>query len=54
MKKCVQKGFYQLAYFTQEMRIDASRRWQKVLLSDVYSNQLHAFVVDKAHIVVKW
>lgn len=31
-----------------------NKKWQKVLMSDVYTTHLKAFVVDEAHTVSKW
>ncbi len=47
------KGAYQIVYFTPEM-ILASRRWREMLIGEVYSHQLRAFIVDEAHTVKKW
>ena len=46
-------GRYQLVLFTPEMLL-SQRRWRKMLLGEVYSNQLRVFVVDEAHTVKKW
>ncbi len=53
MRKDVIKGAYQIVYFTPEM-ILASRRWREMLIGEVYSHQLRAFIVDEAHTVKKW
>ena len=42
----VDLGHYQFVYF--------GRRWQKVLLNDIYSKHLRAFVIDEARTVIKW
>ena len=53
MKRGVHKGVYRLVYFTPELLI-TSRRWRKVLSSDIYNARLKAFVIDEAHCVKKW
>ena len=53
MKRAVQQGIYRLVFFSPELLI-TSRRWGKVLSSDVYNDRLKAFVVDEAHCVKKW
>ena len=46
-------GGYQLVIFTPEMMIE-HKRWRKMLLGEVYTSRLRAFVVDEAHTVKKW
>ena len=53
IKDGVVQGLYQLVYFTPEMLL-GSKRWRKVLLNNVYSSRLRAFIVDEAHTVAKW
>lgn len=53
VRKEVVKGAYQVVYFTPEMLL-SSRRWREMLIGDVYTHQLRAFVVDEAHTVKKW
>ena len=53
MKEGVLMEEYQLILFTPEMLIEV-KRWRKMLLEDVYSSRLRAFVVDEAHTVKKW
>ena len=53
MKESVMKGEYQLVLFTLEMLID-KKQWRRMLLGDVYSSHLRAFVIDEAHTVKKW
>ena len=53
MKRAVCAGAYQQVFFTPELLID-NKRWRKVLMSDVYTARLKAFVVDEAHTVRKW
>ena len=40
-------------FFTPELLIE-NKKWRKVLMSDVYTTRLKAFVVDEAHTVSKW
>ena len=53
MKESVMKGEYELVLFTLEMLID-KKQWRRMLLGDVYSSRLRAFVIDEAHTVKKW
>ena len=53
MKERVRRGEYQLVFFSPEMIIN-SKRWRKVIESDVYTERLQAFVIDEAHCVKKW
>ena len=53
MKEGVLAGKYQLLLFTPEMLVER-KAWRKMLLGDVYSTCLRAFVVDKAHTIKKW
>ena len=53
VKEAVLMGEYQLVLFTPEMLVE-QKRWRKMLLGDVYSSRLRAFVVDEAHTVKKW
>ena len=53
MKRGVSVGAYQLVFFTPELLMD-NKRWRKVLMSDIYTACLKAFVVDEAHTVRKW
>ncbi len=53
IKEDVEKGLYQLVYFTPEILIQ-SKRWRQLLSSEVYSNKQRAFVIDEAHTVTKW
>ena len=48
IKKEVQDGEYQLVYITPELLITGSV-WRKMLVGEVYSERLRAFVVDEAH-----
>ena len=51
--EAVVAGEYQLVLFTPEMMIE-HKRWRKMLLGEVYTSRLRAFVVDEAHTVKKW
>ena len=42
-----------MVFFTPELLI-TSKRWRKVLSSDIYNTCLKAFVIDEAHYVKKW
>ncbi len=53
VRKDVVKGRYHIVYFTPEM-ILSNRRWREMLIGDVYTHQLRAFIVDEAHTVKKW
>lgn len=53
MKERVMKGDYQLVLFTPEMLLN-KKRWRRMLLGNVYSSRLRAFVIDEAHTVKKW
>ena len=53
MKYGVQRGKYQLVFFTPELLI-TSRRWQNVLTNEIYGARLKGFVIDEAHTVRKW
>ena len=53
VKEDVLAGKYQLVLFTPEMLVE-KKAWRKMLLGDVYSTRLRAFVVDEAHTVKKW
>ena len=50
VKEGVVQGQYQLVYFTPEMLLGSKRR-RKVLLNNIYSSRLRAFIVDEAHTV---
>ena len=49
----MQEGEYQLVYITPELLITSSV-WRKMLIGEVYSERLRAFIVDEAHTVKKW
>lgn len=49
----VLQGNYQLVFFTPEAML-LSRKWRRMLTSDVYARSLRALVVDEAHTVKKW
>ena len=49
----VVKGAYQVVYFTPEMLL-GSKKWRKMVLDDIYTSRLRAFIIDEAHTVVKW
>lgn len=53
VKEHVMKGDYQLVFFTPEMLLN-KKQWRRMLLGDVYSSRLRAFVVDEVHTVKKW
>ena len=53
VREKIEKGHYQLVFFTPEM-ILGSRSWRKVLTNTVYSKYLKALVVNEAHCVPKW
>ena len=53
LKKKVQGGEFQLVYITPELLITGSV-WRRMLVGEVYSERLRAFVVDEAHTVKKW
>ena len=53
LRKEVQQGEYQLVYITPELLITGGV-WRKMLIGEVYSERLKAFVVDEAHTVKKW
>ena len=53
MKEGAKRREYQLLYITPELLIGRSE-WRKLLLGDVYRNQLVAFIVDEAHTVKKF
>ena len=53
MKQKVRTGAFQLVFFTPELLIE-NKRWRKVLMSDVYTTRLKAFVADEAHTDSKW
>ena len=53
LRKKVQEGEYQLVYITPELLI-TSNVWRKMLVEELYSERLMAFVVDEAHTVKKW
>ena len=53
IKRKVCTGAFQLVFFTPELLIE-NKKWRKVLMSDVYTTRLKAFVVDEAHTVSKW
>ena len=53
LRKEVQEGEYQLVYITLELLITSSV-WRKMLVGEVYSERLRAFIVDEAHTVKKW
>ena len=48
-------GEYQLVLFTPEMLIE-QKQWRRMLLAEVYTSRLRAFVVDEAHTekIVSW
>ncbi len=49
----VEKGNYQLVFFTPEMIVN-SKRWRRVMQGSLYAERLKAFVVDEVHCVKKW
>ena len=49
----VQEGKYQLMYVSPESII-GDTRWREMLHTQVYQENLVAFVVDEAHCVKKW
>lgn len=51
--KGVREGQYQLVYITPELLITCSV-WRKMLVGEVYSERLRAFIVDEVHTVKKW
>jgi len=53
LRKEVQEGQYQLVYITPELLITGSV-WRKMLVGEVYSERLRAFIIDEAHTVKKW
>ena len=53
LRKEVQEGEYKLVYITPELLITGSA-WRKMLVGELYSERLMAFVVDEAHTVKKW
>ena len=50
VRKKVQDGEFQLVYITPELLITGSV-WRKMLVGEVYSERLRAFVVDEANTV---
>jgi len=55
LRKEVQEGQYQLVYITPELLITGSTSvWRKMLVGEVYSERLRAFIIDEAHTVKKW
>ena len=53
VKESVKKGMYQIVNFTPEM-ILGSQKWRSMLLGEIYSSRLRAFIIDEAHTVKKW
>lgn len=53
LRKEVREGEYQLVYITPELLITGGV-WRKMLVGEVYSERLRAFIVDEAHTVKKW
>ena len=53
VRREVQEGEYQLLYITPELLITGGV-WRKMLVGEVYSERLRAFIVDEAHTVNKW
>ena len=53
MKQRIKGGKYSLVFFTPELLI-TSRRWRKVITSNIYHGRLKGFVIDEAHCVKKW
>ena len=53
LRKEVQEGLYQLVYITPELLITGNV-WRKMLVGEVYSERLRAFIIDEAHTVKKW
>ena len=49
----IRKGAYSLVLFTPEMLLQ-TRKWREMLLSDIYTQNLKALVIDEAHTVKKW
>ena len=52
VKEGVIKGKYQIVYFTPELLL-ANNKWRKMLVRDIYTSRLLAFVIDEAHTVAK-
>ena len=46
-------GRYQLIFITPEMMIN-SKKWRRVIETNVYTERLKALVIDEAHCVKKW
>lgn len=53
LRRAVQEGEYQLVYITPELLVTVGV-WRKMLVGEVYSERLRAFVIDEAHTVKKW
>ena len=53
IKKKIVNGEYQMIYVSPESLL-ARKRWRKMLLSDVYQQNLVAIVIDEAHCVRNW
>ncbi len=52
-KEGVKKGAFVLVFFTAELLLE-SKRWRRLLQTDLYVRRLKAFIVDEAHCVKKW
>jgi len=53
IKKKIVNAEYQIIYISPESFL-ARKRWRKLLLSDVYQQNLVAIVIDEAHFVRNW
>lgn len=53
LRREAKEGDYQLVYITPELLITGGE-WREMLVGEVYSERLRAFIVDEAHTVKNW
>lgn len=46
-------GDFQIVFSSPEM-LFMRKRWREMLMSDIYSSQLQALIIDEAHTCKKW
>ena len=51
--KGIRDGIYKLVFFTPEMLL-LNKCWRQLLMTQVYSENLRAVIVDEAHTIKKW
>ncbi len=53
VKQSVKNGEYQIVFISPEALV-GGMEWRSMLATDIYANNLVAFVIDEAHCIKKW